>query len=260
MKKSAGWLSASLLCATAAQAGVVVHFSSKSLPGGQPKNDQIMYAQDGMLRIDKLDDQGHVRDITILRDGLIWSVNVPAHTFRKIDKSAMAAQHGAMEDKMKAYVQNLPPERRAMFEQRMASLQQNAHDYSVSDSGRSEHVGSYTCEVWQASRDGKVFTENCIAPQGGIPGGEELVKAAHNGSAIATDVISAMPQAARMMDPMYALYGKMNGFPVLVRFMSGTVANREETATAIEKQSLPADQFAIPKGFTEAPLGAPDAR
>lgn len=260
MKRSAGWLGVSLLGVTMAQAGVVVHFSSKSLPGGQAKNDQVMYAQDGMLRIDKLDDEGHVRDITILRDGVIWSVNVPAHTFRKVDKSALAAQHGAMEDKMKAYVQNLPPDRRAMFEQRMAAVQQGNHDYAVKDSGRSEHVGSYSCEMWQASRDGKVFTENCIAPQASIAGGEELVKAAHNGSAIATDVISAMPQAARMMDPMFTLYGKMNGFPVLVRYMNGTVANREETATSIEKQSLPADQFAIPKGFTEIPLGAPDAR
>jgi hypothetical protein len=260
MRIGAVLLSVSMLCTTAAQAGVVVHFSSKSLPAGPARKDQVMYAQNGLLRIDKLDDRGQVRETTIMREGVIWLLNVPAHTYRKMDKSAMAAQNGALQDKMKGYVQNLPPEKRAMFEKRMASLQQNAHDYSVSASGRSEHVGPYTCEVWRASRDGKVFTENCIAPQGSLPGGDELVKAVHNGSAIAADVISATPQVARMMDPMYALYNKMNGFPVLVRYMNGTVANREEAVTAIEKQSLPADQFAIPKGFTETPLGAPEAR
>jgi hypothetical protein len=259
MNKTASWLSLSVFCVAAAQAGTVVHFSSKTLPSGQSQDNQVMYAQDGMLRIDKLDDQGHVRTIDILRDGVIWSVDVPAHTYRKVDKNAIAAQHEAMEDKMKAIAQNMPPEKRALFEQRMASMQQNTHDYSVSDSGRSEHVGSYTCEVWQALRDGKVFTENCIAPQGGIAGGDELVKAVHNASAIATDVISAMPQAARAMDPMFTLYGKLNGFPVLVRYMSGSVANREVTVTGVAKQSLSADQFAIPKGFTEASLGAPDA-
>lgn len=194
MKARASWLCLAVFGVTVAQAGVVVHFSSKSLPSGQPHDDQVMYAQDGFFRIDKLDSQGYVREINILRDGVIWSVDVPAHTFRKVDKSAMAARHGAMEDKMKGYLETLPPEKRAMLEQHMASMQQTTHDYSMSDSGSTEHAGSYSCEVWQASRGGKVFTENCIAPQSSIPGGDELVKAAHNAATIAADVISAMPQ------------------------------------------------------------------
>ncbi len=250
-----------LLYATAAQAGVVVHMASKQLPADQPKDHSILYAQDGYLRIDGLDDQGHVRDIQLIRDGVIWMVDVPKRTFRKLDKSAMAAQQSGLQDKMQAMMQNMPPERRAMFEARMKAMQAQTHNYTLSDAGRSERVGSYSCEIWQATRDGKISTEYCVAAKGSIAGGDELVAASHKAAAVATDVMSASPQMSRAISPIYTLYGKMDGFPVLVRHMSGGKAEHEETVTAIERQSLAADKFAIPKGFTEATqdnLGADD--
>lgn len=240
---------------SAAQAGVVVHMGAKENADSAPKADQIVYAQDGMLRIDKLDSAGHVRDMTLIRDGTIWDVDVEKRTFRKFDKSAVAAQQSAMSDRMQAALQSLPPEKRAMLEQRMKSMQQQTHAYTLTDSGRSEHVGSYSCQVWQAARDGKPIAEYCVAPKGSLTGGEELIEAAHKASAVAVDVASASPQMARAMAPIYTLYGKMDGFPVLTRHGKGGDEGDETIVTNIEKKSLPADQFAIPKGFTEVTPG-----
>jgi hypothetical protein len=237
---------------------VVVHLGDKGSADGAPKNKQVVYAQDGFLRIDKLDDQGRVRDFTLIRDGAIWDVDTQKRTFRKFDKNALAAQQSELSDRMKAMMQDMPPERRAMIEQRMKAMQQQTHDYELKDSGRSEHVGAYTCQIWQAVRDGEPMTEYCVVPKGSLTGGDELVTATHNASAIAADVASAAPQMARAISPVYKAYGKLDGFPVLTRHLSDGETRDETIVTGIEKKSLPADQFAIPKGFTEATPGKPD--
>jgi hypothetical protein len=255
MRKLLGCLWIVFGAMTAARAGVVVHMSAKAGADGAAKNQQILYAQDGLLRIDKLDDQGKVRDFTLIRDGAIWDVDTLRHTFRKFDKNAVATEQNAMSDRMKAMMQNMPPERRAMVEQRMKAMQTETHDYDVKDSGRSEHVGAYTCKIWQAVRDGKPITEYCIVPKGSLVGGEELATATHNASLIAAEVASAAPQMARAVSPIYKMYGKLDGFPVMTRHFAGGEAREETIVTGIEKKALPADQFTIPKGFTEATFG-----
>ncbi len=244
---------------TAAHAGVVVHMSAQGNADSQPRNQQVLYAQDGLLRIDKLDEQGRVQDFTLIRDGAIWEVDTRKHTFRKFDKNAVANQQSELSDRMQAMMQNMPPERRAMIEQHMKAMQQETHDYEVTNSGRTEHVGSYTCQIWQAVRDGKPVTEYCVAPKGSLTGGDELVDATHKAALIAADVVSAAPQMTRAISPVYKMYGKLDGFPVMTRHISGGESREETIVTGIEKKALPADQFAIPKGFTEATAGKFDA-
>ena len=248
-------LSVCLGMTTVAQAGVVVHMSSKGSADSTPRNQQVLYAQDGLLRVDKLDDQGRVQDFTLIRDGAIWDVDTRKHTFRKFDKNAVATQQSQLSDRMKAMLQNMPPERRAMVEERMKAMQQETHDFDLKDSGRSEHVGTYTCEIWQAVRDGKPMTEYCVVPKGSLTGGDELVTATRKASSIAADVVSAAPQMTRAISPVYKMYGKLDGFPVMTRHLSGGEASDETVVTAIEKKSLAPDQFAIPKGFTEVAPG-----
>jgi hypothetical protein len=60
---------------------------------------------------------------------------------------------------------------------------------------------------------------------------------------------------AHAVPPLFILYGKMEGFPVLVRQISGSTPD-ETVVSRIERQTLPADKFQIPQGFTET---QPDA-
>lgn len=249
-----GCVGAWLLGPVTVNAGVVVRMSSRDLPDGKATDHEVIYAQSGMFRIDKLDSQGHVEQIQLIRDGVIWDIDVPQRNFRKFDKSLLAARQSGMQEKMHAYLDKLPPEKRAMFEQRLGAMQQPS--YTVTDSGHSEHVGSYSCEIWQVARQGKVLSENCIARKASLKGGDELVEAAHQAAAAASEALAGIPQAARAMGPTLALYNKMDGFPVLVRRLSGGRADSEDRVTSVETQALPADQFAIPKGFTEKSLGA----
>jgi Domain of unknown function (DUF4412) len=256
MKVHIGFLSVAALGMTAVQAGTVVHLSGQSLPDGQAHPHSVIYAQDGQFRMDTLDDKGNVRDFVIVREGNIWQVNVEKRTFYQFDKAAVAGQQGQMQDRMQAMLQSLPPEKRAMMEERVKAAMAKGQNSSVTmaDTGRADHVGSWSCETWQVLRNSKPVTESCIASRSSLTGGDELVDATHKASAMATDVLSAVP-AARTVAQQFALYGKVDGFPVRTRQLAGGKPDSEELVTSIERQSLPADKFAIPKGFTQSTMG-----
>src|SRR5580765_2605224 len=116
MRAIVGGLCLLLVGGLEAQAGVVVHVSHKGGADTKAKDQEVVYAQDGLLRIDKLDDDGQARNLTLVRDGAFWQVDMQQRTFQKFDKSAVAAQQSELKDRMAAMMQNMPPERRAMVE------------------------------------------------------------------------------------------------------------------------------------------------
>jgi hypothetical protein len=242
---------ATFVVTAAVRAGVVVHVADQSVPTGAQSPREVYYAQDGLLRIDKLDDEGHVAEITLIRDGALWQIDVPKRTYRKLDKAAMQVRKGAMNDKMQAMLAQMPPERRALLEQRMKSMQQPA-DLTWSDVGRSETSGSYSCHVWELRRNDKPTQEYCVTPAASLPGGDELATSLRQAGAVATEVFSGTG-ASQAVAQRLAVFTKMNGFPVVTRDMAGGKASHERRVTSVEHTPLAADKFAIPAGFTTAP-------
>ena len=75
-------------------------------------------------------------------------------------------------------------------------------------------------------------------------------------AATAEDVLSAAPQLTQnATKAMFAVWGKVDGFPVLKRDVAGGTPTGEIFVSNIEQRALPADKFAIPPGFTEQALG-----
>jgi hypothetical protein len=165
-----------------------------------------------------------------------------------------------MQERMQAMLQKLPPEKRAAMEARVQGMMHQAQqaNYTLSDTGRRDQAGSWSCKVTQLQRDGKTVTEACIAARGALEGGDELVDATHKAAAVAVDVLSSVP-AARAAAQRMTLYAKSDGYPVRVREISSSgKPEEEEIASSVERQSLDADKFAIPKGFTQTTLGQAD--
>jgi len=247
-------LLASSLAAAAANAGVVIHMAAKSLPEGKQSHQTVYYAQGGYLRIDSLDDRGHVTSIDLMRDGVIWQMDVAKRTYEKFDKAHVQGQMQVMDERLNAMLAKLPPQQRAIMEERMKKLKEPHIDVAWNDTGRSEKSGSYACRVWEEKRTGKVRGEYCVAAMGSLPGGDELAVSLKNAYATAKEALSGVPQAARILES-YSKFNAMNGFPVVHREMMGGKPYEETVMTSIERQSLPADKFAIPKGFTEKQTG-----
>jgi hypothetical protein len=239
-----------------AQAGTIVHMDRKDSDDGKARPQSIIYAQDGQFRMDTLDDAGHVRDFVLVRDGNIWQVDMEKRAFMKIDQAALSGKQSEMQDRMQAMLQSLPPEKRAAMEARiqgmMAARSQPA--FTMTDSGKSDQVGTWSCEIWQVRKGGTVSSDACVASRGSLEGGDELVDAVHKAATTASGVLSSIPAAHAAAQRM-ALHGQANGFPVRTRELEAGKVESELIVSSIEHRSLPADRFAIPKGFTQTTMG-----
>ncbi|WHZ18002.1 MAG: hypothetical protein OJF55_000151 [Rhodanobacteraceae bacterium] len=251
-----GWMS----LATAAQAGTVVHMGQRAQPDGKVEPRSVIYAQGGQFRMDTLDAHGNVRDFVLVRDGQIWQVDVGQRTFYHFDKAALAGQQQAMQARMQAALQQLPAAQRAAMEAHMNTFLEHVQhaNLSFTDTGRTDKAGSWACEVWQLKRNGKPESDACIAPTGALTGGAELVQATRKAAATAADVLSSVP-AARAAAARFAMFDTADGFPVRTRYLRNGKPEDEEIVTSIATQSLPADKFAIPKGFTQTTMARAEA-
>jgi hypothetical protein len=246
----------SFLVSATASAGVVLKVDSKDSAGKSvPK--EVYYAQDGMMRIDSVDSKGNVDGYDLVRDGVIWRIDPRNRTFTRVDKDSMQHMMGGNSAKLDAMIASLPPEKRAMMQQRLAQMQQKAgtEQYTFTDTGRSDHSGAYTCRVWSEDRAGKPHAEYCVVSFTSLPSGAELESAMSKSIATANEVLSGVPALARQGERITRL-GKMHGFPVRSHSVSGS--GDETVLASAEAQALPADKFAIPQGFTEKPLGRGD--
>jgi hypothetical protein len=254
MKHWLGLMSGVVLVTTAG-AGTVVHVATKSSSGAQ-HDHEVYYAQGGMLRVDHLDEDGHVNDMTLIRDGTIWRVDVRNRTFEKFDNQGVKAQMSGMDERMKAMLDKMPPEKRAALEQRFqAAAGGGAPAFQFTDTGRSDHSGSYSCAVWSVSRAGREIAEDCLAQANAMTGGAELADSLDKAVPVVEAALAGTPMAAAAQ--VFVEFKKARGFPVRVRHMAGDKVSSEDFVSAVETPSLPADKFAIPKGFTEKALRGP---
>ncbi len=226
-----------VLFSLTAHAGSVLKMDEKD-SAGKTQPYETYYAQDGMLRIDRLDAHGGVTGTTLVRDGVVWEIDPAERTFTRVDAASVGQLAGASSSKMEAMIASLPPEKRAMMEARMAQMKQKSAttQYTFTDTGRSDKVGQYACRVWEEQKSGKPFGQYCVVPASSLPAGGEL--------------IASVPMLAAHAEHLTRL-GQMNGFPASSRISGGG----EHVLTSAQAQSLPADKFAIPQGFTERKLG-----
>ena len=167
----------SVAVAAVARGGTIVHMDRKDSDDGKVRPESMIYAQDGQFRRDTLDAAGHVRDFVLVRDGNIWQVDMEKRTFMQIDRAALSGKQNEMQDRMQAMLQSLPPEKRAAMEARvqgmMAGRSQPA--FTMTDTGKTDQVGSWSCEIWQVRRGGTVSSDACIASRGSLQGSSIIV-------------------------------------------------------------------------------------
>ena len=241
-----------LLVSVSAQAGSVLKIDAKDSAGkSTPK--EVYYAQDGMLRVDELGADAAITRTTLVRDGVIWEVDSRERTFTRIDSASLKQMFAGSDSQMEAMLAKMPPDKRAMMESRLAQMKHKgaATEYTFSDTGRSDHEGQYSCRVWQELRNGQPFGEYCVVATASLPAGAELDTAIKKATATVGQVVAAVPQIAAQAEHITRL-GNLNGFPARSRLGTQGAAHVLSSAQA---QSLPADKFAIPQGFTEKPLG-----
>jgi hypothetical protein len=239
-----------VLFSLGAHAGAVLKMDTKDA-AGKTQPFETYYAQDGMLRIDRLDDHGGITGTTLVRDGTVWEIKPAERTFTRVDPAALGQFEGDANSRMQAMIASMPPEKRAMMEARMAQMKQKSAStqFTFTDTGKSDKVGSYSCRLWEEQRNGKPFGQYCVVPTSSLPAGGELETALKKATATAGQILASVPMLAAQAEHI-TRFGQMNGFPASAR-----TSGDEHVLTSAQAQSLPADKFAIPQGFTERKLG-----
>jgi hypothetical protein len=159
-----------------------------------------------------------------------------------------------MDSKMQAMMANLPPDKRAMMQARMAQMAQPHNDSTFTDTGRSDRSAQYSCHVWQEQRHSGSSREYCVVAASSLPDGSDLAASMKTALETVDKIIAGVPIMAAHAERLTRLE-KMNGFPVHWRDLSSSGSTESEhVLTQAQSQNLPADTFAIPQGFTEKPL------
>ncbi len=248
-----------LAAAGAAQAGVVLHRGTRETPNGKTREHEVMYVQGGMIRIEDKNESGAGTRVMLFRDNTMYQLNPAQHTYVKFDKAA-AQQLGDRMDQMRAQMQarmaNMPPEQRARMEKFMSKAQgSKASPFTWSDTGRTEHVGQWSCQVTQRKHAETVDAEYCVTAPGNITGGDEVYSTMKQFMTAWHDTLESVPQLRNAAHNMEWIQG-LKGYPVLHRDVVDGKPGREDVLTSAEKQSIPADKFEIPKDYKESqPFG-----
>lgn len=167
-----------------------------------------------------------------------------------MDMAKVAEMAGAAMAQANAAIANLPPEQRAMVEQRMHGAMGAAGakvDVQVTPTGASDRVGQWSCQVYSTSVNGRHVEDSCLADSA----------AAGISAADRATVHKAFDQLRTMSEKMSAGLFKSplnrlpeGKFPVKITHY-GDNGTQTVTLTGISDGGVGASEFAIPAGYTE---------
>lgn len=250
-----------LFCCIAAQAGVVVVMESSELSSeGEPAVDTI-YAAGGMLRMDPGATNDAEAMSMIFRDDTLFVVDHGTTVVQQIDREGIEDLSAQMSDAMshmQAEMAKLPPEQRAMMEQRMKErtvrgmpgMGEELPERRVEAEG-SDTVAGYDCTVHRVYAEDEIVSEMCSAPAGDLPDAQEAVDAFRAMAAFAQELMEAARQGpmARMIENPFQNMDTIDGFPVRVRNYRDGRLIHESILRSIEAQDLDPATFEIPEDY-----------
>jgi hypothetical protein len=168
-----------------------------------------------------------------------------------LDMAKVAQTAGAAMAQANAALANLPPEQRAMVEQRMQGAMMGAGAkvaVSVTPTGATDRVGNWPCEVYSTSVAGRHVDDSCLAnsADAGITAADRAT--VHR----AFDQIKAMTEkmsAGMFKSPMNQIpEGK---FPVRITHIDDNGKTQTALLKGITTAGIGPADFSIPPGYTE---------
>jgi hypothetical protein len=242
-------------------AGVYIETVERNAKTSAEKPVSTMQVQSGRARIDTA---GGDRSATmIFRDGAMHILDAQRKTYMVFDKAAADRTAGAMNDAMammRAQMQNMPPEQRAMMEnmmkQRGMSMPSDSAKQPVYDAkatGGSEQVAGRACKVWNITRDGAPWQQVCVVANGSVPGQDEFRAVADQMRALSEKMGEVAKQfGGNPWEQDSALAKKLGGVPFITRRYRDGALQPEETIVKVWRtQSIDAGRFDIPAGYTK---------
>jgi Domain of unknown function (DUF4412) len=201
-------------------------------------------------------DAGTMSTLFDTGSGRMLVVQNDKHQYLDVQKAAETA--GAAMAKASAALANLPPDQRAMIEQRMGGHMPGAGGAKVvatfTPTGASDRVGGYSCQIFRTEIDGRHVSDACVAnaSDAGISAADQatLRKAFEQIKAMTEKMSAGMFKSP--VDQM-----PTDKFPVrIVQFDASGKQTQVVQIKSVTTSTVAGSDFAIPAGYTEQDLSS----
>lgn len=250
-------------------AGVVIVQQSGKV-GAAADSKHTLYVEGGKIRMESATEG---QKFTIIFDGdkqVLWMLQPDKNTYMEMTKESVEqmsqlasqamssmANNPQMQQAMKQAMENpnLTPEQKEMMQKAMAGRMGAMNGGGASAprtitfaaKGGSDHVGKFSCTLYNELTNGARTAELCVASRDQIPFRE--------------NDIQAFKQLAKFMEPMMKMAPKgsytppnieqLHGFPVHTVSYDGDHPTYEVTVLSVDQKSLDGAMFAVPAGYTK---------
>lgn len=217
--------------------------------------------QDGKVRMQADDHDG----FAIFRDDALFVVNTRDKNYVQMDRATLKAMADTINPALKQLQErmaSMSPEQRAQIEQMLGGNLpdiQSPPPQEIRRTGRTGKIAQYACEYVEVVENSVVTDELCVTTPASLEGGTELMTTATRMSQLVREIFKDLdaPWLKQTLDRQLQNYDKLGGIPVSARHFDGGKAVSETTLKSIRKQTLPADAFAIPSGYTRRDMMNP---
>ena len=247
-----------LVSSAVAHAGVALDMVITD-PGGKETDRNEIFAQDGKLRIDSGGGPFSSAISMIFLGDRFLVIDHDEESYIVMDEAmlaAMSAKMNAAMEQMKAQLENMPPEQRAMAEAMMGSQMAALSDLESAAPPRVEPIGPGEWEGTPCTRyavfEGTEKSQDvCAAPLDKINGADDMMEAFRGMAKFVQKLSESLPGplAASLSANPGGVIDQIDGFPIhAVEYRLGEPAG-ETSLESIREEELPGSVFAAPDGY-----------
>lgn len=247
-------IAALTLCAAlSARAGMVMTQTMQDLEGQKPATTNTIRLEKDRMRID----MGQNPDAYMIYRGdkkAFYNVNLKDKSYMEMTEKDFEEMHAKMDEamaKMKAQMQNMPPEQKKMMEEMMAKMGGGAKapKTAYKKTGPGGTVNGWSTDKYEGTRDGAKVSEIWTASPKSVQIDEADMQ-------VMKDMAKFFEKFAKNYSGLIGDKSNgLDGIPVrTVSYQDGKARFRTEVKE-IKKESIPAATFDIPAGLTQKKMG-----
>ncbi len=233
--------------AAAGLAGTVVESTTTDVRTGKPVETRAVSAQGPNLRLERrsaLDASD--RSLLLYAGERLYVVDDRTRAFRVMDRTSLQAVEAARA----AEAERIGADRARRQARRAAARTVAAPLPTLVDTGRTAHVGPWTCRTWNEVVKGRTVAEHCVASLAAL-GGTDLGPALKSFSAFWRQVAADYPGLRDTGGALAETYARTRGLPVQTRTFVGGRPQEITVVTRVRQEPLGNAMFQVPAGYEQ---------
>jgi hypothetical protein len=246
-------------------AGTVVVMEHQDASGGATTVSRMLFG-DTRFKVETGTGEGSSADMIFdARAQKLWSVDHAEKSYVEMDRATVRQLASTMSDamdKMRAQLENLPADQRAMVAESMGGIglaEEEEAEWDIKPTGDKQKVQGYTCRKYEVRRGGQLESEIWAADWKDVGISSDTFKIFESLSDFysdITDVFRGSAMSGMELDP-FEQFDRIDAFPVMIReYQDGQPAGTMKLRS-VRSESLPADLFQVPSGYRPMDITPP---